>query len=214
MLKKSLLFIIIIFLPCLIISKLFYLSVDKYGLFTSGMHNIFNNYTLLLCLLGLSLLLVNTKKVITHLYFFITFLFFYILTLIFIDFILGVIFSNNLDRLWGFDKFPLVVLYFLSIFLGFMLWFNPINNAFKFLSIIIFSSIISFHVALKDIELFTIKSFINFPGGNLLITLWLSVTLIVVLKIFNKKYIRITSKIYGSWIIVIGIMSAIFSLIY
>tara|TARA_B110000003_G_scaffold70871_1_gene72239 strand:- start:355 stop:999 length:645 start_codon:yes stop_codon:yes gene_type:complete len=214
MLKKSLLFIIIIFLPCLIISKLFYLTVDKYGLFTSGMHNIFNNYTLLLCLLGLSLLLVNTKKVITHLYFFITFLFFYILTLIFIDFILGVIFSNNLDRLWGFDKFPLVVLYFLSIFLGFMLWFNPINNAFKFLSIIIFSSIISFHVALKDIELFTIKSFINFPGGNLLITLWLGVILIVILKIFNKKYIRIISKIYGSWIIVIGIMSAIFSLIY
>jgi|TARA_B110000008_G_scaffold205561_1_gene204220 hypothetical protein len=214
MLKKSLLFIIIIFLPCLIISKLFYLTVDKYGLFTSGMHNIFNNYTLLLCLLGLSLLLVNTKKVITHLYFFITFLFFYILTLIFIDFILGVIFSNNLDRLWGFDKFPLVVLYFLSIFLGFMLWFNPINNTFKFLSIIIFSSIISFHVALKDIELFTIKSFINFPGGNLLITLWLGVILIVILKIFNKKYIRIISKIYGSWIIVIGIMSAIFSLIY
>ena len=140
MLKKSLLFIIIIFLPCLIISKLFYLTVDKYGLFTSGMHNIFNNYTLLLCLLGLSLLLVNTKKVITHLYFFITFLFFYILTLIFIDFILGIIFSNNLDRLWGFDIFPLVVLYFLSIFLGFMLWFNPINNTFKFLSIIIFSS--------------------------------------------------------------------------
>ena len=214
MLKKSLLFIIIIFLPCLITSKLFYLTVDKYGLFTSGMYNIFNNYTLLLCLLGLSLLLVNTKKVITHLYFFITFLFFYILTLIFIDFILGVIFSNNLDRLWGFDKFPLVVLYFLSIFLGFMLWFNPINNTFKFLSIIIFSSIISFHVALKDIELFTIKSFINFPGGNLLITLWLGVILIVILKIFNKKYIRIISKIYGSWIIVIGIMSAIFSLIY
>tara|TARA_B110000444_G_scaffold43212_1_gene39093 strand:+ start:278 stop:922 length:645 start_codon:yes stop_codon:yes gene_type:complete len=214
MLKKSLLFIIIIFLPCLIISKLFYLTVAEYGLFTSGMYNIFNNYTLLLCLLGLSLLLVNTKKVITHLYFFITFLFFYILTLIFIDFILGVIFSNNLDRLWGFDKFPLVVLYFLSIFLGFMLWFNPINNTFKFLSIIIFSSIISFHVALKDIELFTIKSFINFPGGNLLITLWLGVILIVILKIFNKKYIRIISKIYGSWIIVIGIMSAIFSLIY
>tara|TARA_B110000438_G_scaffold294390_1_gene335730 strand:- start:913 stop:1554 length:642 start_codon:yes stop_codon:yes gene_type:complete len=213
MLKKSLLFIII-FLPCLIISKLFYLTVAEYGLFTSGMYNIFNNYTLLLCLLGLSLLLVNTKKVITHLYFFITFLFFYILTLIFIDFILGVIFSNNLDRLWGFDKFPLVVLYFLSIFLGFMLWFNPINNTFKFLSIIIFSSIISFHVALKDIELFTIKSFINFPGGNLLITLWLGVILIVILKIFNKKYIRIISKIYGSWIIVIGIMSAIFSLIY
>ena len=214
MLKKSLLFIIIIFLPCLIISKLFYLTVAEYGLFTSGMYNIFNNYTLLLCLLGLSLLLVNTKKVITHLYFFITFLFFYILTLIFIDFILGIIFSNNLDRLWGFDIFPLVVLYFLSIFLGFMLWFNPINNAFKFLSIIIFSSIISFHVALKDIELFTIKSFINFPGGNLLITLWLGVILIVILKIFNKKYIRIISKIYGSWIIVIGIMSAIFSLIY
>ena len=213
MLKKSLLFIII-FLPCLIISKLFYLTVAEYGLFTSGMYNIFNNYTLLLCLLGLSLLLVNTKKVITHLYFFITFLFFYILTLIFIDLILEVIFSNNLDLLWGFDKFPLVVLYFLSIFLGFMLWFNPINNTFKFLSIIIFSSIISFHVALKDIELFTIKSFINFPGGNLLITLWLGVILIVILKIFNKKYIRITSKIYGSWIIVIGIMSAIFSLIY
>ena len=213
MLKKSLLFIIIFF-PCLIISKLFYLTVAEYGLFTSGMYNIFNNYTLLLCLLGLSLLLVNTKKVITHLYFFITFLFFYILTLIFIDFILGVIFSNNLDRLWWFDKFPLVVLYFLSIFLGFMLWFNPINNTFKFLSIIIFSSIISFHVALKDIELFTIKSFINFPGGNLLITLWLGVILIVILKIFNKKYIRIISKIYGSWIIVIGIMSAIFSLIY
>ena len=213
MLKKSLLFIIIFF-PCLIISKLFYLTVAEYGLFSSGMYNIFNNYTLLLCLLGLSLLLVNTKKIITHFYFFITFLFFYILTLIFIDLILEVIFSNNLDRLWGFDKFPLVVLYFLSIFLGFMLWFNPINNTFKFLSIIIVSSIISFHVALKDIELFTIKSFINFPGGNLLITLWLSVTLIVVLKIFNKKYIRITSKIYGSWIIVIGIMSAIFSLIY
>ena len=213
MLKKSLLFIIIFF-PCLIISKLFYLTVAEYGLFSSGMYNIFNNYTLLLCLLGLSLLLVNTKKIITHFYFFITFLFFYILTLIFIDLILEIIFSNNLDLLWGFDKFPLVVLYFLSIFLGFMLWFNPINNAFKFLSIIIFSSIISFHVALKDIELFTIKSFINFPGGNLLITLWLSVTLIVVLKIFNTKYIRITSKIYGSWIIVIGIMSAIFSLIY
>lgn len=213
MFKKSLLFIIIFF-PCLIISKLFYLTVAEYGLFASGMYNIFNNYTLLLCLLGLSLLLVNTKKIITHFYFFITFLFFYILTLIFIDLILEIIFSNNLDLLWGFDKFPLVVLYFLSIFLGFMLWFNPINNAFKFLSIIIFSSIISFHVALKDIELFTIKSFINFPGGNLLITLWLGVILIVILKIFNKKYIRITSKIYGSWIIVIGIMSAIFSLIY
>ena len=91
MLKKSLLFIIIFF-PCLIISKLFYLTVAEYGLFSSGMYNIFNNYTLLLCLLGLSLLLVNTKKITTHFYFFISFLFFYILTLIFIDLILGVIF--------------------------------------------------------------------------------------------------------------------------
>ena len=50
MLKKSLLFIIIFF-PCLIISKLFYLTVAEYGLFSSGMYNIFNNYTLLTLLI-------------------------------------------------------------------------------------------------------------------------------------------------------------------
>ena len=212
--SKTLFFICILILPCFVISKLFFMPSSEYGLFESGMYNIFNNYLLLLCLLGLALLLLNTKKNMTHLYFFLTFIFFYTMTLIFIDFILEVIFSNNLDYLWGFDKFPLVVLYFLSIFLGLMLWFNPIKNLFKFLSIIVFSSIISFHVALKDIELFTIKSLINFPGGNLLITLWLGMILFFVLKIFNKNNIQIISKIYGSWIIVIGIMSAIFSLIY
>jgi len=212
--SKTLFFICILILPCFVISKLFFMPSSEYGLFESGMYNIFNNYLLLLCLLGLALLLLNTKKNMTHLYFFLTFIFFYTMTLIFIDFILEVIFSNNLDYFWGFDKFPLVVLYFLSIFLGLMLWFNPIKNLFKFLSIIVFSSIISFHVALKDIELFTIKSFINFPGGNLLITLWLGAIIILVLKLFNKNNIQIISKIYGSWIIVIGIMSAIFSLIY
>ena len=59
-----------------IISKLFFMPSSEYGLFESGMYNIFNNYLLLLCLLGLALLLLNTKKNMTHLYFFLTFIFF------------------------------------------------------------------------------------------------------------------------------------------
>jgi hypothetical protein len=134
-----------------------------------------------------------------------------------IDLILNWIFLYNLDYFWGFDKFPLVILYFLSIFLGVILWFNPINNLFKTFVLIFFGFIIGFHVALKDIETFTLKSFINFPGGNLIIIIWLSIILIYLFKIFNifnKKYILFVSRIYGSWLITIGIISAIFSLLY
>ena len=203
-----------IILLCFIISKLFSIPLQEYGLFQSGMYNMLNNYIFLLCLLGLSLLFLNSKKNIAYISYLVIFLLVYISTLIFIDSILRLIFLYNLDYLWGFDKFPLLVLYFLSILLGIILWFNPINNLVKIFLIIIFSFIISFHVALKEIEIFTLKSFISFPGGNLLIIVWLSIILIYLLKKFNKKYVHIFSKIYGSWLITIGIISAIFSLLY
>ncbi len=197
-----------------LIRKLFYIPIQDYGLFESGMYNILNNYLFLLCLLGLLLLLNNTNNIAYYVYLLAVLLLVYISTLIFIDVILELIFLYNLDLLWGFDKFPLVILYFLSIFLGIILWFNPISNLFKTFSIIIFSFATSFHIALKDIEIFTLKSFINFPGGNLIIIIWLSVILIYLLKIIKKNYIQSVSKIYGSWLIVIGIMSSIFSLLY
>ena len=211
---KILLFIFMTILSYFLIRKLFYIPIQDYGLFESGMYNILNNYLFLLCLLGLLLLLNNTNNIAYYIYFLTVLLLIYISTLIFIDVILELIFLHNLDLLWGFDKFPLVILYFLSIFLGIILWFNPISNLFKTLSIIIFSFAISFHIALKDIEIFTLKSFINFPGGNLIIIIWLSVILIYLLKTIKKNYIQSVSKIYGSWLIVIGIMSSIFSLLY
>ncbi len=214
---KILFFIIMTGLSYFIISKLFFIPIQEYGMFESGMYYILNNFIFLLCLAGLSLLLFNSNKNLSYFYFLGLFLLAYISTLMSIDLILNWIFLYNLDYFWGFDKFPLVILYFLSIFLGVILWFNPINNLFKTFVLIFFGFIIAFHVALKDIETFTLKSFINFPGGNLIIIIWLSIILIYLFKIFNifnKKYILFVSRIYGSWLITIGIISAIFSLLY
>ena len=197
-----------------IIGKLFFLPIQDYNLFVSGMVNISNNYVFLLCLLGLLIILADTEKLFLYIYLLIIFIVTYFITLIFFDVILDWVFLINLDVYFGFDKFPIVIIYLLSTFIGIVLWVYPINYFFKIFLLIFFGFITSFHVGLKDIEAFTVSSLVNFPGGNLLVIIWLSIIITFLLKLFNNKYSVTISRVYGSWLITIGIMSHLFSFLF
>ena len=196
------------------ILKIVFTPMRDYGLFLSGLYNILSNYIFLLSILGFSLLLYEIKK--NKYYFIILSIFFsvFILTQISFNIILELIFYHKLDLIFGFDKFPLTILYLLNICIGFLLWFIPFKNLVKYLITIIFSFVSSMNIGLNDIEVFSIKSFANYPGGNVFILVMLIGLFLYLFKLINRKYINIGSKIFGSWMVVISLISCIFSLIY
>ena len=204
-------FFVLLFI--IITANLFITPIADYGLFLSGIFNVLSNYYVLLSILGCSLLLFDSEN--KSLFFMVNiFLLVFIITQISFNLILEYIFHYKIDLIFGFDRFPKTILYFINIFLGIMLWFLPQNILLKYLGLTIFSFLISLHVGLNDIELFSLKSFINYPGGNILTITILLGFLIYLLKFSNKKYILVASKIYGSWIIVIGLISCMFSQMY
>tara|TARA_B100000676_G_scaffold208787_1_gene205008 strand:- start:1688 stop:2341 length:654 start_codon:yes stop_codon:yes gene_type:complete len=196
------------------ILKIVFTPMRDYGLFLSGLYNILSNYIFLLSILGFSLFLYEIKK--NKYYFIILSIFFsvFILTQISFNIILELIFYHKLDLIFGFDKFPLTILYLLNICIGFLLWFIPFKNLVKYLITIIFSFVSSMNIGLNDIEVFSIKSFANYPGGNVFILVMLIGLFLYLFKLINRKYINIGSKIFGSWMVVISLISCIFSLIY
>ncbi len=196
------------------ILKIVFTPMRDYGLFLSGLYNILSNYIFLLSILGFSLFLYEIKK--NKYYFIILSIFFsvFILTQISFNIILELIFYHKLDLIFGFDKFPLTILYLLNICIGFLLWFIPFKNLVKYLITIIFSFVSSMNIGLNDIEVFSIKSFANYPGGNVFILVMLIGLFLYLFKLINRRYINIGSKIFGSWMVVISLISCIFSLIY
>ena len=196
------------------ILKIVFTPMRDYGLFLSGLYNILSNYIFLLSILGFSLFLYEIKK--NKYYFIILSIFFsvFILTQISFNIILELIFYHKLDLIFGFDKFPLTILYLLNICIGFLLWFIPFKNLVKYLITIIFSFVSSMNIGLNDIEVFSIKSFSNYPGGNVFILVMLIGLFLYLFKLINRRYINIGSKIFGSWMVVISLISCIFSLIY
>jgi len=216
MFKKNInLFMLSIFILVVSISilKTLFTPAKDYGLFLSGIYNIINNYIYLLNIIGFSLLLYELKNT-YYIFIFNIFLIVFVSTQLSFNIILEFIFYSKLDLIFGFDKFPLTILYLLNIFIGLFLWFSLNRNVFKYLITIIFSIVTSLHIGLNDIELFTLKSFINYPGGNVFILIMLVGLFVYLFKLFNKRYINIGSKILGSWMIVIGLISCIFSLSY
>ncbi len=216
MFKKNInLFMLSIFILVVSISilKTLFTPAKDYGLFLSGIYNIINNYIYLLNIIGFSLLLYELKNK-YYIFIFNIFLIVFVSTQLSFNIILEFIFYSKLDLIFGFDKFPLTILYLLNIFIGLFLWFSLHRNVFKYLITIIFSIVTSLHIGLNDIELFTLKSFINYPGGNVFILIMLVGLFVYLFKLFNKRYINIGSKILGSWMIVIGLISCIFSLSY
>ena len=216
MFKKNInLFMLSIFILVVSISilKTLFTPAKDYGLFLSGIYNIINNYIYLLNIIGFSLLLYELKNK-YYIFIFNIFLIVFVSTQLSFNIILEFIFYSKLDLIFGFDKFPLTILYLLNIFIGLFLWFSLHRNVFKYLITIIFSIVTSLHIGLNDIELFTLKSFINYPGGNVFILIILVGLFVYLFKLFNKRYINIGSKILGSWMIVIGLISCIFSLSY
>jgi len=216
MFKKNInLFMLSIFILVVSISilKTLFTPAKDYGLFLSGIYNIINNYIYLLNIIGFSLLLYELKNK-YYIFIFNIFLIVFVSTQLSFNIILEFIFYSKLDLIFGFDKFPLTILYLLNIFIGLFLWFSLNRNVFKYLITIIFSIVTSLHIGLNDIELFTLKSFINYPGGNVFILIILVGLFVYLFKLFNKRYINIGSKILGSWMIVIGLISCIFSLSY
>ena len=204
---------ILVFLVSLSTFKVLFTPIKDYGLFLSGLYNILSNYIFLISILGVSLLLIQSKNKL--LFFILTiFLFIFILCQIFFNIILDFIFYYNIDFIFGFDKFPLIILYILNIFIGILLWFSPHKIILKYLIVILFSFISSLHIGLKDIEAFSIKSFINYPGGNIIIIIMLTGLVIYIFEFISRKYIFIGSKIFGSWLVVIGIISCLTSIIY
>ena len=196
------------------ILKIVFTPMRDYGLFLSGLYNILSNYIFLLSILGFSLFLYEIKK--NKYYFIILSIFFsvFILTQISFNIILELIFYHKLDLIFGFDKFPLTILYLLNICIAFLLWFITFKNLVKYLITIIFSFVSSMNIGLNDIEVFSIKSFANYPGGNVFILVMLIGLFLYLFKLINRKYINIGSKIFGSWMVVISLISCIFSLIY
>ncbi|PPR16129.1 MAG: hypothetical protein CFH33_00971 [Alphaproteobacteria bacterium MarineAlpha9_Bin3] len=216
MLKKNTnLFILsfLLFIFIFILMKLIFIPVDNYGLFLSGSYNIFTNYFLLLSILGYSLLLFKCDN--KSLFLIINiFLFIFFITQFLFTIILELIFHFKIDLIFGFDRFPEAILYILNILIGILMWFPTNKVLYKYLISIIISFILSLHIGLKDIEVFSLKSFISYPGGNILIIIVLIGLLIFISNYFQQRYILVGSKILGSWIIVIGVISSIFSLIY
>ncbi len=204
---------IFILLISITILKILFTPAKDYGLFLSGIYNIINNYVSLLSIIGFSLLLYELKNK-YYFYIFSLFLLVFVGTQLSFNIILDVIFYSKLDLFFGFDKFPLTILYLLNILIGLFLWFNSYKNIFKYLITIIFSLVTSLHIGLNDIEFFTFKSFINYPGGNVFTIIILTGLFVYLFKLLNKIYINIGSKILGSWMIVIGLISCIFSVSY
>ena len=177
------------------------------------MFNIVSNYIYLLSILGFSLLLYQLKN---KYYIIILFMFLivFIITQLLFNIILELIFYAKLDLIFGFDEFPLTILYLLNIFIGFLLWLSPLKNIIKYLITIFFSFITSLHIGLNDIEFFSLKSLMNYPGGNLFILIMLIGLFVYSFKFLNVKMINVASKIFGSWMIVISLISCFFSIIY
>ena len=204
---------IFISIAMFLIIKLVTIPIEEYGLFSSGLYNILSNYSFVLSLVGISLILFDLKN---HKLFYSLVLVFviFVVTQLLSNKILDLIFYYNIDQIFGYDKFPLTILYFLSIIVGAFLWLSPVKYLLKFFSIIIFTFMTSVHIILKDIEVFSLKSLVSFPGGNLFSSIVIIGLVIYLLKIIKNKYVLIGSKIYGSWLVVIGIMSLVFSLLY
>ena len=216
MLKKNInLLLLILFIVVVSISILQIIITPgkDYGLFLSGMFNILSNYIYILSILGFSLLLYELK-IKYYIFSLFMFLIIFIITQLSFDIILELIFYSKLDLIFGFDKLPLTILYLLNIFIGFFLWLSPLKNEINYFITIFFSFITSLHVGLNDIEFFTFKSFINYPGGNLFILIMLIGLFVYLLKFFNIKMVNIGAKIFGSWIIVISLISCFFSIMY
>ena len=216
MLKKNInLLLLILFIVVVSISILQIIITPgkDYGLFLSGMFNILSNYIYILSILGFSLLLYELK-IKYYIFSLFMFLIIFIITQLSFDIILELIFYSKLDLIFGFDKLPLTILYLLNIFIGFFLWLSPLKNVINYFITIFFSFITSLHIGLNDIEFFTFKSFINYPGGNLFILIMLIGLFVYLLKFFNIKMVNIGAKIFGSWIIVISLISCFFSIMY
>lgn len=216
MLKKNInLLLLILFIVVVSISILQIIITPgkDYGLFLSGMFNILSNYIYILSILGFSLLLYELK-IKYYIFSLFMFLIIFIITQLSFDIILELIFYSKLDLIFGFDKLPLTILYLLNIFIGFFLWLSPLKNEINYFITIFFSFITSLHIGLNDIEFFTFKSFINYPGGNLFILIMLIGLFVYLLKFFNIKMVNIGAKIFGSWIIVISLISCFFSIMY
>lgn len=216
MLKKNInLLLLILFIVVVSISILQIIITPgkDYGLFLSGMFNILSNYIFILSILGFSLLLYELK-IKYYIFSLFMFLIIFIITQLSFDIILELIFYSKLDLIFGFDKLPLTILYLLNIFIGFFLWLSPLKNVINYFITIFFSFITSLHIGLNDIEFFTFKSFINYPGGNLFILIMLIGLFVYLLKFFNIKMVNIGAKIFGSWIIVISLISCFFSIMY
>ena len=216
MLKKNINLLLLIFFIAVVsisILKILITAGKDYGLFLSGMFNILSNYIYLLSILGFSLLLYQLKN---KYYIIILFMFLivFIITQLLFNIILELIFYAKLDLIFGFDEFPLTILYLLNIFIGFFLWLSPLKNIVKYLITIIFSFITSLHIGLNDIEFFSLKSLMNYPGGNLFILIMLIGLFVYSFKFLNVKMINVASKIFGSWMIVISLISCFFSIIY
>ena len=158
MLKKNINLPLLIFFIAVVsisILKILITAGKDYGLFLSGMFNILSNYIYLLSILGFSLLLYQLKN---KYYIFVLFMFLivFIITQLLFNIILELIFYAKLDLIFGFDEFPLTILYLLNIFIGFFLWLSPLKNIIKYLISIIFSFITSLHIGLNDIEFFSL----------------------------------------------------------
>ena len=216
MLKKNINLPLLIFFIAVVsisILKIVITAGKDYGLFLSGMFNILSNYIYLLSILGFYLLLYQLKN---KYYIIILFMFLivFIITQLLFNIILELIFYAKLDLIFGFDEFPLTILYLLNIFIGFFLWLSPLKNIVKYLITIIFSFITSLHIGLNDIEFFSLKSLMNYPGGNLFILIMLIGLFVYSFKFLNVKMINVASRIFGSWMIVISLLSCFFSIIY
>ena len=210
MLKKNINLLLLIFFIAVVsisILKIVMTAGKDYGLFLSGMLNILSNYIYLLSILGFSLLLYQLKNKYYIIILFI-FLIVFIITQLLFNIVLELIFYAKLDLIFGFDEFPL------NIFIGFFLWLNSLKNIIKYLITIIFSFITSLHIGLNDIEFFSLKSLMNYPGGNLFILIMLIGLFVYSFKFLNVKMINVASKIFGSWMIVISLISFFFSIIY
>ena len=216
MLKKNINLLLLIFFIAVVsisILKILITAGKDYGLFLSGMFNILSNYIYLLSILGFSLLLYQLKNK-NYIIILFMFLIVFIITQLLFNIILEFIFYAKLDLIFGFDEFPLTILYLLNIFIGFFLWLSPLKNIIKYLITIIFSFITSLHIGLNDIEFFSLKSVMNYPGGNLFILIMLIGLFVYSFKFLNVKMINVASKIFGSWMIVISLISCFFSIIY
>jgi len=192
--------------------KLLLIPKNEFGLFQSGIVNLVTNYSLLLSFICLGIIFSQIYK--TKIYILLlVFLFSFVTTLLFFDAILEVVFILNLDAVFGFDKFSLIITYFLSIILGIFIWLNPVRHLYLcFILVLLFSFIFALNVGLKDIEVFGFKSFVNFPGGNIFMVYWILTSVSCILRLLKIKNVTVFLKIFSSWLVAIGCLSIFFSI--